>query len=78
VRHAGMPSSNFIKRQTTNWGHILWDTVYRNANSCMLISFVSRVLFVTFDILAVADEKSSIYGFQCVNAVADRRRDAPR
>jgi hypothetical protein len=44
----------------------------------MLISFVSRVLFVTFDILAVADEKSSIYGFQCVNAVADRRRDAPR
>jgi hypothetical protein len=43
----------------------------------MLISFVSRGLFVTFDILVVADEKSGLYGFQCVN-VADSCRDAPR
>ena len=31
---AELPDPNTIKRQTTDWGRILWETVYRNANGC--------------------------------------------
>ena len=37
-----MPSPSTIKRQTINWGRILWETVYRNANSCNSPEWAAR------------------------------------